>query len=204
MYLINTPRVIKRCLPQLIWEMPSGENILYLTFDDGPHPEITRQTLQILKEFQATSTFFCVGENAQKHPEIIEEILVNNHAVGSHTFHHLNGWRTKTDDYLQDVFLAADLLNTSLFRPPYGRLRPSQIKSITPRLKIIMWSVLSGDFDQRISPQECFDNCVRHARDGSIIVFHDSEKAAKRMLYTLPRLLEFFTAKGFSFRPLPL
>src|SRR5690625_1980818 len=133
MYLISTPRIIKRCLPRLLWEMPVGGKNIYLTFDDGPHPENTHQILSILEEFQAKSTFFCLGKNAQKHPEIIDKIIKNNHTVGSHTFHHLNGWKTKTTDYIQDVFSAANLLDTCLFRPPYGRLRPSQIRSIADR-----------------------------------------------------------------------
>lgn len=202
MYLVKTPEFVRRSFPQFTWSLPPGKKTIFLTFDDGPHPEITPEVLRILNSFQARATFFLQGQNVLRHPECLDRIRKENHICGSHTFHHLNGWRTNNNEYLKDVFKAADLIGSTLFRPPYGRIKPSQIRSVSTRLHIIMWSVLSGDFDPGISPEKCLNNMLRHTTDGSVVVMHDTEKAADRMLYALPRFLEHFSEKGYSFHPL--
>lgn len=203
MYLTKTPAFIKKIFPQLTWEYPEGGKKIYLTFDDGPHPEISLQVMDILKTFEARATFFCVGENILRYPDVFGKIREAGHQTGSHTHRHLNGWKTKDTVYLQDTAKASKLAKSILFRPPYGRIKPSQIKKMQKDFQIVMWSVLSGDFDPSLSPQRCQSNVIRHAKDGSVVVFHDSEKAAHRMLYTLPGVLKFFSEKGFRFEAIP-
>ncbi len=203
MYLIKTPGFVKDFFPQLTWSMPAGEKKIYLTFDDGPHPEITPAVLSILNHYEACGTFFCVGENIEKYPNTFELLKKNEQGIGSHTFHHLNGWASDNIDYFRNIKRAAILTGSTLFRPPYGRIKPSQVSFIQRHYKIIMWSILSGDFDKTISGETCFENVRNNARDGSIIVFHDSLKAKDRLLYALPRALEHFTRMGFQFAALP-
>lgn len=182
--------------------MPSGEKILYLTFDDGPHPEITPFVLSELNKYEAKATFFCVGKQIRDNPDIFKSILQEGHAVGNHTFDHLNGWETKNEDYLANVLKARVYIKSNLFRPPYGKITALQHNTLTKYkdpFKIIMWSVLSGDFDTTITAEQCCKNVIENAGSGSIIVFHDSEKANERMKYTLPLVLKTFTEKGFLF-----
>jgi peptidoglycan/xylan/chitin deacetylase (PgdA/CDA1 family) len=179
--------------------MPSGKKQLFLTFDDGPHPEITSEVLRILDLFGAKATFFCVGENVQRNPETYQRLLEKGHRTGNHSFNHLKGWKTGTAEYCENIKKAADLIRSDLFRPPYGKIKPLQINKLRTDYKIIMWSVLTYDFDLLMSPEECLSLTLDHITDGSIIVFHDSEKARERMLFVLPRLLEAFSAKGFTF-----
>ena len=202
MYLIKTPGFVKDFLPQLTWEVPSGERTIYLTFDDGPHPEITPQVIDILHQYQASATFFCVGENIEKYPDTFKKLQDNNLGIGSHTYNHLNGWATDNLDYFKNVRRAATLAGSSLFRPPYGRIKPSQVPFIQRHYQIIMWSVLSGDFDSTLSGEKCLENVRKNVSDGSIVVFHDSLKAADRLLYALPRTLEHFSKRGYRFEPL--
>jgi peptidoglycan-N-acetylglucosamine deacetylase len=200
MYLTTSPRLLRWFMPrELIWEMPAQEKVLYLTFDDGPVAGVTDKVLDILDCFHAKATFFCVGDNVRKHPEIYKKIIGEGHAAGNHTFHHLNGWKTPDDFYLSDVKKCAELLDTQLFRPPYGRITRQQAKTLSKDYKIIMWSVLSGDFDPATSARQCLNNVQRSAKRGSIIVMHDQEKSAKTMLTALPQILEHFTSNGFKF-----
>lgn len=202
MYLVKTPRLIQNLLPTFTWRIPTEEKVLYLTFDDGPIPEVTPWVLDTLRRFNAKATFFCVGDNVKKHPSVFQQVLAEGHAVGNHTFNHLNGWDSENISFFHNVRHCAKLVKSSLFRPPYGRLTPKQTQFLTRHYQIVMWDVLSGDFDQTISKEDCLSNVMASTKRGSIIVFHDSQKAAERMMYTLPRVLEHFAAKGYRFESL--
>jgi peptidoglycan-N-acetylglucosamine deacetylase len=202
MYLVRTPRLIQSLIPNYTWSIPTDEKIMYLTFDDGPIPEVTPWVLETLKKFNAKATFFCVGDNVNKNPTIFQQVLSEGHAIGNHTFSHINGWNSDNIPYFHDVRHCAKLVKSTLFRPPYGRLTPKQTQFLTRHYDIVMWDVLSGDFDQDISKEDCLKNVISAAKRGSIIVFHDSLKAAERMMYALPRVLEYFAAKGYRFENL--
>lgn len=205
-YLVKTPWVIKKIYPAGIWEMPVREKVLYLTFDDGPHPEATTFVLEELRKFNAKATFFCIGKNVEQHSGIYSQILNEGHTTGNHSFSHLNGWKTNDRKYFEDIAKAKKYIDSTLFRPPYGKISKLQLKHLTHdfNMKVIMWSVLSADFDTAVTPEQCLKNVSLNARPGSIIVFHDSEKAYSRMKYTLPRILKFYTEKGYSFEKINL
>ncbi|GGE52888.1 polysaccharide deacetylase [Pedobacter psychrotolerans] len=189
-----------------------------MTFDDGPIPNVTDFVLKTLKAFHAKATFFCIGDNIVKHPEVYAKVINDGHAIGNHTFNHLKGWKTDDETYIQNTLKCQQLTQTNLFRPPYGRIKKSQIRSLESlvisqqsdsrlptqdsQLKIVMWDVLSGDFDINLSPEKCYQNVINHTENGSIIVFHDSLKAFDRLEYTLPLVLKYFTEKGFTFSTL--
>ncbi|SHF75299.1 polysaccharide deacetylase family protein [Pedobacter caeni] len=205
MYLVKSPLLLKWYYPSLIWNKTRAQRVIYLTFDDGPIPDVTDFVLKTLKSFNAKATFFCIGDNIQKHPDIFGRLKSDGHRIGNHTFNHLKGWKTEDQVYLQNFRQCQELTNTNLFRPPYGRIKKSQISKLRrefPDLRIIMWDVLSGDFDLKLSPQKCYDQVVKHAENGSIIVFHDSLKAFDRLKYTLPRALQYFSEQGFRFETL--
>jgi len=199
-YAVKTPQIIQRLFPNLLWRFPSKEKVLYLTFDDGPIPEVTPWVLDTLQQFDAKATFFCVGDNVQKHPKIFERLLSEKHSVGNHTFHHLDGWKNKKDVYLSDIKKCAKSLNSNLFRPPYGRLKPQQASVIQKDYKIVLWDVLSGDFDPKLSKEKCLENVLTYAKEGSIIVFHDSLKAEEKLRYVLPRVLKHYQKLEFQFK----
>lgn len=199
MYLFKTPKFVKEVFPSLIWDMPKGEQTIYLTFDDGPHPEITPWVLKQLEQYNAKATFFCVGENVEKYPEVFDLIKQSQHRVGSHTYHHLNGWATENPTYFKNVRKAAALCDSDLFRPPYGRIKPAQAQFLSRFYRIIMWDVLSGDFDRSLTGQQCWDRGCKYIQDGSIVVFHDSEKAKDRLYEVLPRVLEHYAGLNFRF-----
>lgn len=179
--------------PSLIWDVKTHRKEVYLTFDDGPHPEVTPWVLDQLKAHNAKATFFCVGENVEKYPEIFERILAEGHIVGNHTYNHANGWASDYDRYLVSVKKCGHVFGSQLFRPPHGRIKRKQIRKIRARYKIIMWTLLSGDFDPSISPTECAYNTVQYTEPGSIIVFHDSEKSKKTLYGALPKILNHFS-----------
>ena len=183
----------------LIWQIQTETPIIYLTFDDGPIPEITPFVLKTLRDFNAKATFFCVGDNVRKHPDIFNEIVVSGHKIGNHTFNHLNGWKTHSSNYIENIEKCNDYFTTDLFRPPYGKLKPSQVLDIRKTKAIILWSVLSYDFDQHITKEECLNNALSFPDKGAIVVFHDNIKAKDNMFFALPRFLEHFTNKGFTF-----
>ena len=186
-----------------LWQMPVKEKIIYISFDDGPHPVITPFVLDELKKYNARATFFCIGKNLLENPEVYKRILEEGHAVGNHSFSHMNGWKTKNADWLADIAKAKKYIDSNLFRPPYGRITRFQLKALAGqgyRLKTVMWSVLSGDFDTGISPEACCKNVIGNAKSGSVIVFHDSEKANIRMSYALPVVLKYFSEKGYRFK----
>lgn len=202
MYLVKTPQFIQKLFPGFTWRIPSDEKILYLTFDDGPIPEVTPWVLGQLQQYGAQATFFCVGDNILKNPEIFAQILAEGHSVGNHTFNHLNGWATDNAQYLLNVRRCAHQVKTDLFRPPYGRLLPRQAAFLQRHYRITMWDVLSGDFDPAITPGECLSNVLKNAGQGSIVVLHDSLKAWQNLQYVLPRVLEYFTKEGYRFQRL--
>jgi len=204
---IKTPLVVKKLFPDYVWEMKTIERELYLTFDDGPTPEITKWVLDILKQFQAKATFFCIGNNIKKQPELFNQILEEGHSVGNHTNNHIKGWKTKTNPYLENIHQAEEIIaeqnpNTQkLFRPPYGQIKGKQGKKLMERgYKIIMWDVLSFDWDKTVSNEACLNNVISKSKNGSIVVFHDSVKASNNMKYTLPKVLEYYAEKGFAFK----
>ena len=205
-YWIKTSAFIKKIVPNFVWSIPNKDNIIYLTFDDGPTPTITEWVLQELNKYQAKATFFCIGNNIEKHPDIFEKVITKGHTIGNHTFNHLNGWKTSTEDYLEDVLLCQSAIGYQLsavsyfFRPPYGKIKPSQAKKLRQLgYKIIMWDVLSADFDEKISPEKCLENVLNNVESGSILVFHDSVKAFPNLEFTLPKVLKILTEKGFVF-----
>jgi len=205
MYLIKTPFWLKLIYKKCIWNKNRKEKVLYLTFDDGPHEIATHFALNELKRFNAKATFFCIGKNVALHPTIFEKIVEEGHSVGNHTNNHLNGWKCNNKEYIANMIEAKLKIGSNLFRPPYGRIKHSQINALQTLhadTKIIMWDVLSGDFDINLSKQKCLDNVLKNAQNGSIIVFHDSTKAWERMEFALPRVLEHFSKIGFEFKAL--
>ncbi len=200
MYFIKTPYLVKLFSNRnLIWDFKSVEKTIYLTFDDGPTPEVTGKVLKILDDYNAKATFFCLGENVKNHPEIFKSILKHGHSVGNHTFNHLNGWKTRNGKYISNIEKSEKYIDSNLFRPPYGRIRKAQINEIKNKYKIIMWTVLAGDYNKNISKEKCLGNVIDNTQKGSIIVFHDSVKAKDKVLFALPEVLKYFSNKGFSF-----
>ncbi len=202
MFLPKSPQIIKALYAQLIWDIPNTENKIYLTFDDGPIPEVTEWTLDILKQYGVKATFFCLGCNVEKHPKIYQRILDEGHAVGNHSFSHPSGWKTENEDYFVDIEKSSKCVNSKLFRPPYGRITKAQAKHLNAAYSIIMWDVLSGDFDEKTTPEKCLNNVLKHTKSGSIIVFHDSLKAKQNLTYALPKSIEELKSKGFVFEVL--
>lgn len=199
MYLVKTPQIIQNLFPNFTWRIPAKEKVIYLTFDDGPIPSVTPWVLEQLAAYKAHATFFCVGDNISKYPEIFHQVTRAGHSVGNHTNNHLNGWATDNIPYFHNVRHGANKVKTVLFRPPYGRLRPKQVQFLQRHYRIVMWDILSGDFDPTISEEQCLKNVTQNARPGSIIVFHDSLKAKEKLQYVLPKVLEYFHAKGYRF-----
>ncbi|MEM5566658.1 polysaccharide deacetylase family protein [Psychroserpens sp. AS72] len=202
---VKTPVVAKKMFPNYVWDIATTSKELYLTFDDGPTPEITNWTLDILKKYNAKATFFCIGTNIKKHPDLFKNIIRDGHAVGNHTQNHIKGWKTNSIDYVKEVEEAQRAINSklNLFRPPYGQISPKQGKKLIELgYQIIMWDVLSFDWEKNISEEKCLENVISKSKAGSIIVFHDSVKASKNMMYALPKVLEFFSEKGFVFKSL--
>ena len=206
-YFVKTPWWLKRIYDSYIWSMPSNEKNLYLTFDDGPHPEVTPFVLNQLKQYNALATFFCIGKNVVEQPVIYNQIMNEGHVTGNHTYNHLNGWKTSNDVYMKDIALAAKEIQSDLFRPPYGRITSFQAKNLKAVMggkdaRVIMWDVISADFDVDCTPEQCLSNVILPTVPGSIIVFHDSEKAFPNLRYALPRMLTYFSEKGYLFRSL--
>ena len=207
-YLHKTPFYIQWLYPGVTWKKKKGEKLLYLTFDDGPVPEATPEILQILNDKSIKATFFCVGDNVVKHPEIFTSIIRDGHAVGNHTYNHLNGWKTSSDHYLDNVMKCKNVMDrqnvkSGLFRPPYGKIQRRQIASLKKEnFNIIMWDVLSGDFDKELDHRDCLKKTIKATTDGSIIIFHDSIKAIEKVRKVLPLYIEYFQNKGYSFASL--
>jgi len=205
MYLVKSPLLLKWYYPSLTWNKSRAEKAIYLTFDDGPIPDVTEFVLKTLRDQQVKATFFCIGDNIRKHPQLFQQLLNDGHKVGNHTFNHLKGWKTDDATYLDNFEQCQRLTGSKLFRPPYGRIKKSQIRQIReryPDMNIIMWDVLSGDFDLKLTPESCYHNVDKYVENGSIIVFHDSLKAFERLQYALPRSIADLKAKGYQFRTL--
>ncbi len=203
----KTPWLAKKTFPSYVWDIPNQEKVIYLTFDDGPTPDITNKVVEILAAYQAKATFFCIGKNIAENPRLYRQLLDEGHAIGNHTYNHLKGWKFKTSTYLSDIQKTEELLDPArpknslkLFRPPYGKLKPSQGKSLQKLgYKIVMWDVLAIDWDASVSKEQVLQNIISNAESGSIVVLHDSKKAGDNMLYALPKALTYFSKKGYRF-----
>lgn len=202
----KTPILFQYLWPTLVWHMPRVDKVIYLTFDDGPIPELTDWVLQTLVDFEAKATFFCVGENVEKNPEIFQRVIADGHSIGNHTYNHVNGRNELTSNYLKNIVVCDDAfdkhdLRTNLFRPPYGRFKIGQRKQLKNR-QIVMWDVLSKDYDQSLNSEVILEKSIQSTKPGSIIVFHDNPKAEQNLKAVLPRYLSFFKEKGFQFKAL--
>lgn len=202
MQIAKTPTIAKKAFHRLTWNKSEDEKAIYLTFDDGPTPEITIWILKLLAKYDAKATFFCLGKNVVLYPKLLDYIICEGHTIGNHTYNHLNAWKTKKEKYLNDIDMCEKVFHSKFFRPPYGKLKPGIRTEILANHEIIMWDVMSYDFDQDLSGENCYQNVIKHAKEGSIIVFHDSLKAEKNMKASLPKVLAYFAEKGFVFKAL--
>lgn len=200
---LRMPALARWITPHFWWPDRQGPQHVYLTFDDGPVPEVTPWVLETLQQFQAHATFFCVGENVERNRELFERIVNEGHSVGHHTEHHLNGWKTNPEIYIQDAALAAQRVNTQLFRPPYGRITPHQAAVLSSKYKIVLWDLVTGDYNPDLDPQDIIQTVLKKTKSGDILVFHDSLKAWPRLEIVLPIILESFKQRGFQFRTIP-
>jgi peptidoglycan-N-acetylglucosamine deacetylase len=206
----KTPRLLKTWFPDFTWEIPNTDKKIYLTFDDGPIPDITEFVLATLADFGAKGTFFCVGDNIGKHPEVFQQVVEAGHSLGNHTFNHLKGWSTATPQYLENVELCQQIIieklgktpEKPLFRPPYGRIKSKQFQLLKPHYQVIMWDMLTNDYDKTLNEEICLQKAIQYSKSGSIVVFHDSYKAEKNLRYVLPRYLKHFSELGYSFEGL--
>lgn len=203
MYLPKTPALIQQLFPDLLCKVPGEGKVVYLTFDDGPTPGVTDEVLDVLAQHGAKATFFCLGRQVAQHPALYARILAEGHRVGNHSHNHPDGWRTDTNTYLDDVAQAEKLIDSDIYRPPYGRLRPAQYYTLKKRFSIVLWDVMPGDFEPTKTPEDCYQILTQHVSPGSIVVLHDSQKAHPRLSSTLPRFLQEYTDKGYVFAALP-
>ncbi|PKB16211.1 polysaccharide deacetylase family protein [Flavobacterium sp. 5] len=206
LYWVKTNTFIKKIFSNYVWDIPNTANKVYITFDDGPTPDVTNWVLEELKKYQAKATFFCIGKNIESNPDLFKKVIDEGHAIGNHTFNHYNGWKTNTEDYLKNIFQCQTEINkinsanNKLFRPPYGKIKTSQSKRLKQLgYRVIMWDVLSADFDQTITPEKCLENVLQNVVSGSIIIFHDSVKGFKNLEYVLPQSLKILKERGFTF-----
>lgn len=184
---------------RLSWHIPQKEKKVYLSFDDGPHPEATLAVLEILESFQVEATFFCVGENVQKYPQVYQTILEKGHQTGNHTFHHLNGWKTSAAEYLEDIARCREYVHSDLFRPPYGRISREQLQLLPEHYRVVLWSALAGDFDPDCDARDCLRRMIRFTRPGAVIVLHDNVKTIQKVLEILPEYIRYCKSKGYTF-----
>ena len=198
-YFVNTPKFIQSLFSSLTWKIPSNERIVYLTFDDGPTKEVTSSLLEILNKEKVKATFFCVGKNVEKHPDLFQEIKLQGHGVGNHSNTHINGWKTNKKQYLEDIDAADKLINSGLFRPPYGKLNWKSKKVLQKKYKIIMWDVAGGDFDKTLSVKKVIENVTHNVKPGSIVVLHDNQKFKETILSVLPVIIKELKAAHYNF-----
>lgn len=199
MLIEQTPDFIRKLIPGAVWRLPQKEKTVYLTFDDGPIPEVTPWVLDLLKKYNIKATFFCVGDNVRKHPEVFKMVVSAGHSVGNHTFNHLQGFKVRSGKYVENVELADSYIRSNLFRPPHGHLRIRQGTKLSKKFRFVMWDVITRDYNMKLSGEYVLNVVKRYARNGSIIVFHDSIKAEKNMKYALPRAIEFLLSEGYKF-----
>lgn len=202
MFKHTIPSIFPLIAPNVTWKVKTNDKVLYLTFDDGPHPSITPMVLGILEEYNAKATFFCVGDNVTKYPEIFNEIISKGHAVGNHTFNHIKGWQSTNQSYIDNIKKAAEVIPSNLFRPPYGRIKPSQIKLLKKDYRIVMWSILTRDYDKSLNPYTALKHLNKLTKPGDVVVFHDSEKAKENMLVMLKGMLQHFHQQQYRFNAL--
>ncbi len=203
MVIVRPPALLTRVLHRVIWSMPEEGREVYLTFDDGPTPEVTSWVLDRLDDAGAEATFFCLGRNVDKYPDLYREIQTRGHSTGNHSYSHLKGFRCSKKRYMDDIDLAANLIESKLFRPPYGRILPSQVNVVLESYDIIMWNVLSNDYNRNLGGERVMQNVIRNVAPGSIIVFHDSEKASGNLYQALPGTLDFLQKEGYRMKKLP-
>jgi len=197
--LVRPPQILRKFYKGSLWRMDKQSPHIYLTFDDGPIEELTPWVLDVLAQYNVKATFFCVGDNISKHPDIFERILNEGHQVGNHTFNHVKGWQVNKEFYFENIAKCQTLTKTNLFRPPYGRIKKSQVKELLKDYKIVFWDVLSYDYDKLMTPSKCLANSIKYTRNGSIIVFHDNIKAEKNLKYALPQYIEHFLKLNYKF-----
>ena len=196
------PDFIKLMWRTPVWRINPSEKVIYLTFDDGPNPEVTPRVLDILDEFEAKATFFCVGENVMKYPEIFQEVKHRGHAVGNHTFNHVKGTEKTVKEYVDNVGKAHEYIHSKLFRPPHGRITLSQVNKLKADFKIIMWDFITYDFDRQVTSTEILNEVKLRSRNGSVVIFHDSLKARKNVLEALPEALRYWKKEGYEVKAL--
>jgi len=205
MYFFSTPFLIKKIFRKnIIWEINSSQKTIYLTFDDGPDTLTTPKVLEILDKYNAKATFFCIGKKFEDNPDIDKMLIKSGHSIGNHSYSHPKGWNTETKRYIEDVEKCSKIVKSTLFRPPYGKIKLSQIRNLKRNYSIIMWSLLCGDFDKKISNEKCLDVLLKKTQNGSIVVLHDSSKTEEKLFYVLPKFLEHFTKLGYSFQSITI
>ena len=198
----KTPAIVKPFARDLVWNISTAERIVYLTFDDGPVSGVTDVILDILESFNAKATFFCLGKQIEQNKALFERIKSEGHVLGNHSYNHPNGWKTNNQEYFDNVEKGNQLIRSKLFRPPYGRITLPQVKRLKESYKIIMWDVLSYDYDNSVTIEQCYKNVIENVEEGSIVVFHDSEKGRENVLNVLPKVLEYYSKKGYGFKSL--
>lgn len=196
---VKPPLYSDKIFKNFVWNIPNEENKVYLTFDDGPTEGVTQQVLEILDKYNIKATFFCLGRNIDRYKSIFNNIIEKGHSVGNHSYSHLNGWKTENTEYFNDIEYASTIIENKIYRPPYGKIKPSQYKELKQHYKLIMWDVLTGDYNKKLSGEDCYTNVVDNVKSGSVIVFHDSEKAKENLLYALPKTIEYLLKQGFGF-----
>jgi|SRR6478609_8387826 len=213
MYFNNAEWFLSKIFPGLTWSRETGEKKIYLTFDDGPIPVITEWVLELLEQYKVKATFFVVGDNVGKYPDVIRKVHEAGHKIGNHTFNHLNGWKNSTDYYIENTEKCKECLTSTLpdtkslyssggkmlFRPPYGKASIAQRKKLYPQYEIVMWNVLTGDFDKNLHEDKCLHKAIKYTSPGAIVIFHDSLKAERNLRYVLPRYIEHFLQQGYQF-----
>lgn len=204
MFIEQPPVPYRMLFPESMWRIPMKEKSVFLTFDDGPIPEVTPWVLDLLDQYEIKATFFMVGDNVRKHPKTFQEVIKRGHSVGNHTMHHLQGAKVRTRRYIKDIAEAHMLIKSPLFRPPHGFIRWKQAAAIKANKRIIMYDLVTRDYSKKLSGDEVLENVKRYTRNGSIIVFHDSLKAEKNLRYALPKAIEWLKQNGYKFLPLPM
>ena len=202
-YWVKTPTIFKRLFPKIVWNFSEKEQKVFLTFDDGPSTNVTDSILTILEQEKVRATFFCIGKNVKKNPELADKILTLGHSIGNHSMTHVNGWRTRKNSYLRNINEASEYINSNLFRPPFGRFNLYSLDQILKKYKLVMWDVLSGDFDEKTEEKAVINNVINNVANGSIIVFHDNNKSKEKTLSALIKTIKKLKEKGFSFEAIP-